>query len=167
MHTLYLISVWLHILAATAWIGGMFFLVTVMVPLLRRPDMRERGAELFHAFGPRFRVVGWIALGTLVVTGTINLICRGFTLAQIARGDVFEGRWGATLALKLSFVLAVLVMSGVHDFWLGPRAVRRARQDASPAEREKTRRVASFLGRATMLLALAIVAFAVALVRGA
>ena len=167
MHVLYLISVWLHILAACAWIGGMIFLVVVMVPLLRRPENRARAAELFHLFGARFRVVGWIALSTLVVTGVVNLVSRGFSLGQILRGDVFGGRWGSILALKLAFVVAVLAMSAVHDFWLGPRAVRRARENAPPSERERSRRAASLLGRATMLLALAIMAFAVALVRGA
>jgi hypothetical protein len=76
------------------------------------------------------------------------------------------GRWGATLAWKLAFVTAVLAMGGVHDFWLGPRATRLARENAPASVRERSRRVASLLGRLTLLFALAIVAFAVALVRG-
>jgi copper resistance protein D len=166
MHTLYLLSVWAHIVAAMTWIGGMLFLVTVMVPLLRKPGMRDRAAEVFHMFGARFRTVGWVALGTLVVTGIINLVYRGFTLAQIASGQVFAGPWGTILALKLAFVLTVLAISAVHDFWLGPRAVRLARAGAPPETRERFRRAASMLGRATLLLALAIVGLAVTLVRG-
>lgn len=166
MHSVYLVSVWLHIVAAMTWLGGMLFLVTVIVPLLRKPDMRARAAELFHLFGIRFRLVGWVALSTLVVTGVLNLVCRGFSLRQMLSGEVFAGRWGATLALKLSFVGAVLTMGLVHDFWLGPRAVRLAREGASPQVRERWRRMASMLGRATLLIALAIVALAVGLVRG-
>ena len=56
MRTLYLVSVWLHILAAMAWVGGMLFLVAVLVPLLRTPAMRPQATALFHgwarAFGP-------------------------------------------------------------------------------------------------------------------
>ena len=53
----------------------------------------------------------------------------------------------------------------VHDFWLGPRATRLAREDAPAAVRERWRRVASWMGRTTFLLSLAVMALAVTLVR--
>jgi uncharacterized membrane protein len=165
MRTLYLASVWLHIIAAMAWVGGMLFLVLVLVPLLRTPAMRPKAAELFHAIGTRFRLIGWVALGTLVVTGVFNVTFRGYRLGQLFDGEAFAGPWGHTLALKLSFVGAIVVLSGLHDFWLGPKAVRMARDDAPPEARERFRRIASMMGRATMLLALAVIALAVTLVR--
>lgn len=166
VHTLYLVSVWLHILAAMTWIGGMIFLVVVLVPMLRRPAMRERAAELFGILGVRFRTVGWAALATLIVTGVFNILHRGYRLEQLFTGDVFRGDWGHVLALKLAFVAAVVVLSAVHDFWLGPRATKAAREGASAEARERSRRLASILGRTTFTAALAIVALAVTLVRG-
>jgi len=166
MHALYVFSVWVHLLAAIAWIGGMLFLVTVMVPLLRRPEMRARAAELFHVVGLRFRTVGWIAIGVLVVTGITNLLLRGYTLGQVATGAVFAGPFGHTLAMKLTLVLGLLVLGVVHDFWLGPRATVLAREKPDSPERERARKVASWMGRTSMLLALAVVALAVMLVRG-
>jgi uncharacterized membrane protein len=165
MRELYLISVWLHILAAAAWIGGMLFLVAVLVPLLRTPELKPQATALFHAVGTRFRTVGWVALGTLVVTGLFNVTMRGYSLGQLFRGEAFVGRWGMTLALKLAFVTLILTVSAVHDFWLGPRATRLAEENASAAERERWRRVASYMGRTTFLLSLAVLALAVALVR--
>lgn len=165
VRTLYLVSVWLHIIAAMAWVGGMLFLVTVLVPLLRTPSMRPQAAELFYAVGMRFRVVGWIALGTLVATGTFNVTMRGYRLEQLFNGEAFAGRWGTTLALKLSLVALIVALSAVHDFWLGPRATRLARENAPESQREKGRRIASMMGRTTFLLALAVVALAVTLVR--
>ena len=165
MRSLYLVSVWLHIISAMAWVGGMLFLVTVLVPLLRTPAMRPQAAELFSAVGTRFRVVGWVALATLVVTGVFNVMGRGYRFEQLLNGDAFAGRWGGTLALKLSFVAMIVVMSGIHDFWLGPRAIRLARENAPQEEREKWRRIASVLGRTTFVLALAVVGLAVTLVR--
>lgn len=165
MRTLYLASVWLHIIAAMTWIGGMLFLVAVLVPMLRSPEMRPRAAELFRAIGTRFRVVGWIALVTLVITGAFNVTARGYRLAQIFDGEAFAGPWGHTLAAKLSLVLIIVLLSAVHDFWLGPLAVRLARNEAPAEVRERARRVASLMGRATLVLALAVVALAVTLVR--
>lgn len=166
MHTLYLASVWLHILAAMTWIGGMLFLVTVLVPLLRTPGMRDRAMELFHHVGLRFRVVGWSALGTLVLTGTANVLYRGFTLGQLFTGEAYEGSWGHALAGKLLLVGLIVVSSAVHDFYIGPKATRLAQEGAPADQRERLRRVASWMGRMTLLLALAVVAIAVTLVRG-
>ena len=109
--------------------------------------------------------MGWIALTTLVVTGVFNVTMRGYSVGQLLNGEAFTGRWGATLALKLSLVALIVLMSGVHDFWLGPRATRLARENAPAEVRETSRRVASWMGRTTFLLALAVVALAVTLVR--
>lgn len=165
MRALYLVSVWLHIVAAMAWVGGMLFLVTVLVPLLRTPAMRPRAAELFTALGRRFRIVGWIAIGTLVATGLFNVTMRGYRVGQLLNGDAFAGSWGTTLAVKLSLVTLIVALSGVHDFWLGPRATRLARENAPAAARERARRLASAMGRLTFLLAIAVVGLAVLLVR--
>jgi putative copper export protein len=127
--------------------------------------MRPQATALFHAVGTRFRPVGWVALSTLVVTGVFNVTMRGYSVGQLLNGEAFAGRWGMTLALKLSFVALILAMSAVHDFWLGPRATRLAAENATPQVREKWRRVASWMGRVTFMLALAVVALAVTLVR--
>jgi len=166
MHTLYLVSVWLHIIAAMTWIGGMLFLVTVIVPMLRQPSMRDRAMELFHLLGVRFRRVGWIAISLLIVTGVFNLLHRGYQLDQILSGAVFAGAWGHLLAGKLLLVALIVVSSALHDFYVGPTATRLAREGGSPERRERLRRLASWMGRTTLLLALAVVALAVTLVRG-
>jgi len=166
MQTLYLVSVWLHILAAATWLGGMVFLVTVLVPMLRNPDTRAQASLLFHQLGLRFRRVGWIALTTLVVTGVFNVLHRGYRLEQFFTGELYQGRFGHILAIKLVFVGVVLTLGVVHDFWIGPEATRLAQSaDAQPSERERWRRMASVMGRTTFALALAIVALAVSLVR--
>ena len=160
MNSLYLASVWLHLLAAMAWVGGMIFIIAVVVPMLRRPETRAHATELMQIAGRRFRIVGWLALATLIATGVFNVLHRGYQLEHLFTGEVFQGAWGRTLAHKLSLVAIVLVMSMVHDFWIGPRA---AEGDAEA--REKWRKVASIMGRVTFALALLIVALAVTLVR--
>ncbi|MBI3939223.1 MAG: DUF4149 domain-containing protein, partial [Acidobacteria bacterium] len=77
MYSLYLISVFLHLLAAIVWIGGMAFLGLILAPYLRQPGQRHMGPALFRATGTRFRVVGWICIGLLVLSGIFSLAYRG------------------------------------------------------------------------------------------
>ncbi len=119
---------WLHLMAAITWIGGMLFIALVLVPVTRRvadPALRTR---LVQDAGRRFRTVGWIALGLLLLSGLGNLWFRPYLLG------VGRFQW------KLGLVVLALVLSAVHDFVLGPRA---GRPGADPALRVR----ASWLAR--------------------
>jgi putative copper export protein len=161
MRGLYLLSVWLHVVAAAAWVGSLVFVAAVLVPVLRRGDDLTRGRVL-RAAGPAMRALGWTAFGLLLVTGIGNLAGRGFLPSDVA-GRLWWGPFGRALAWKLGLFLVVLALSAVHDFRLGPRAA--AAGPGSP-EAARLRRAASWLGRLNLLLALAILVFAVMLVRG-
>ena len=47
------VVLWLHLLAAVAWIGGMLFLATVLAPVTRNIPSSER-TELFSRVGRHF-----------------------------------------------------------------------------------------------------------------
>jgi uncharacterized membrane protein len=159
---LYELSVWLHILAACTWLGGMAFLVVVLVPLLRRRELADVALQLVESSGRRFRALGWGCLSTLVVTGMVNMSFRGVRWA-----DVLDGApAAAALRVKLMLVLAVLAISALHDFWLGPRAARMWREKPGSASASRDRRRAALLGRVNGTLALALVLLAVMVVRG-
>lgn len=165
MHALYLLSVWVHILAATVWIGGMLFLVLVVVPWLRKGG-RTDAAAFLRETGTRFRNVAWVCFGLLLVTGTFNLWIRGVRLGDFARADWLRSSFGETVVLKLSAFLLVLLISGVHDFVVGPRATKAIAADARSAKAQVYRRRASVLGRVNVALALILTAAGVMLVRG-
>ncbi|MFM2416568.1 MAG: hypothetical protein RL385_1291 [Pseudomonadota bacterium] len=162
----YLISVWLHILAATTWLGGMVFLVLVVVPILRRGD-RKSAAALMSASGKRFRSVGWTCFVVLLITGSFNLWWRGVGFAQLFDMTFAARGFGLVMWLKLSVFGLVLILSAVHDFVIGPRATALLQAAPAGADAERMRRVASLMGRVTALLALVLFALAVVLVRGA
>jgi uncharacterized membrane protein len=166
VHILYLVSVWLHILAATVWIGGMFFVVLVVVPWLRRGTDRAAGATFLRETGVQFRFVGWICFAILVVTGAFNLYARGVRLQDLVSADWYAAPFGKAFAVKLAAFLLVLAVSAIHDFVVGPRAVVALERDAAGADAQRYRRLASRLGRANALLALVLVAAGVMLVRG-
>lgn len=160
--------VFFHIIGAIIWVGGMLFLPLVLVPIVRREEPRARAA-LMSTVGHRFRTVGWIAIGVLLVTGVWNLHNRRLPWETILSADLFRGTWGQILAAKLGLVVALLALSVFHDFVLGPRSTRLAQErDAAGVAQgaERLRRLASWIGRVNALLALAIIFLAVALVRG-
>lgn len=165
MHLIYLLSVYLHILAAMVWIGGMLFLSLVIVPALRRWDDPAVSARLMGEAGRRFRTVGWIAVVTLALTGVVNAIGRWGGAALIESG-FWASQPGQVLAVKLAVVAGMVAMSVVHDFALGPRLSAARRSGLAEPEIARLRRRVTWLARANALLGLAVVALAVALVRG-
>jgi heme A synthase len=160
----YHLLVMLHVLAALLWLGGMFFLGLVGAPVLRRVEPPALRQELFHRLGVRFRTVGWAAIGTLVVTGTLILHVRDLlTPAVLGDGAFWRSPFGIALAVKLAAVAAMIVASAVHDFHLGPAAGRAA--PGSPQAAALRRRAAT-LARLNALVGLLLVAAAVRLARG-
>lgn len=165
MPPLYFVNVTIHVLAAMLWLGGMFFLAVVGAPALRAvepPALRQR---LFQELGVRFRTAGWWAIGVLLVTGVINLHYRHWLQwdGLLGSGAFWRTGQGHTFALKLAGVAAMLVVSFVHDFLVGPWA---GRATPGSAEAARLRRQAALLARANAILGLIVVMAAVRLARG-
>jgi len=165
MPTLYWISVTVHVLAAMFWLGGMLFLGLVGAPVLRAVESPAVRQALFATLGLRFRRLGWIAIGILVVTGVANLHYRGLLRWEGVLGDAVFWRTplGHALGAKLVAVTLMLVASAIHDFALGPAAGRAS--PGSPAA-VRLRRRAALLARANALIAVVLVVAAVRLARG-
>ena len=166
MQTLYTFSVFIHIVSAIIWIGGMFFLILVLIPVLRKPEFSPLFPSLFHNIGIRYRLVGWVSLALLVMTGIFNLAYRGYSIGDLLSGRLFEGPFGRTLYMMLVTVALILVVSAVHDFALGPKAGVLLREDPNSPRGRSLRRAAVMLGRLNFVLALLVVFLAVVLVRG-
>jgi uncharacterized membrane protein len=165
-HVLYVASVWLHILAAMVWIGGMAFLVLVLVQPLRNMERKDIAAALLATSGRRFRNVGWTCFAILIVTGVYNLYARGIRWDLATTTGFWKTPFGSVLALKLSIVAVLLAMSVVHDFFVGPRATDALARDPQSEEARRLRRWSSIAGRVTFLLSLVVVLLGVMLVRG-
>lgn len=91
------IRLFVHVLAATVWVGGQLVLAG-LVPGLRRLD-----PELPRKVARRFATIAWPAYAVLVVTGIWNLLAVHAT---------FTGEYGATLMAKIG----VVVVSGGSAF---------------------------------------------------
>lgn len=142
----YLVSVWLHILAAMTWVGGMVLLVIAVMPYFRRQDAATRAAFLAW-FGRRFRQISWACFAVLTATGTFNLWVRGVRIGDVLRSEWRETTWGQLLLVKLGLVAAAVAMTIAH-------------------ERLENPSVSRWTGRSLLVVGLAIVWIAVLLVRG-
>lgn len=162
---MYLTFVTIHVLAALFWLGGMFFLALVGAPLLRSVEPPEQRQRLFREMGLRFRSAGWIAIAVLVLTGIANLHYRGWLQWDNvwASSAFWHSGVGHSLACKLIAVTAMIIVSAIHDFILGPAA---GRQKPGSPSAIALRRHSSHLARANAILGIIIVIAAVRLARG-
>ncbi len=98
------VRIFLHVLAATIWVGGQITLAA-LVPVLRStPEVPKRAARQFNK-------IAWPAFGVLVLTGIWNII---------EERDKNHGSYAAVFGIKMIVVL----ISGVTAF-LHARATTR------------------------------------------
>jgi len=107
---LYTISVFIHVVAACAWVGSMLFFSVVVVPVLRRSDRAAAPGALVRLLGIRFRTFGWACIGALILTGALNLGLSGVGTDTLASGQFWANGFGRVLAYKLiASLLTVLI----------------------------------------------------------
>jgi len=139
-----------HLLAAAVWVGGTVALVFVGVPVVARLEGEARSRSM-RMLGRRWRPIGY---GSLLVLGV-----TGVPLAT-DEWDAGTGfRW--TLLAKVCAAVALVGLSILHDFVLGPRLGRELREGRPP----RTRPLLVVIGRAAFALTIAVPVLGVALTR--
>jgi putative copper export protein len=93
------IRLFLHVLAATVWVGGQLTLAA-LVPVLRR-----LGTEVPRTAARRFNQVAWPAFGVLLLTGVWNMT---------AERSKISGSYETTLVVKLVVVAISGVTAALH-----------------------------------------------------
>jgi putative copper export protein len=93
------IRLFLHVLAATIWVGGQLTLAALV------PALRRLGAEIPRAAARRFSQVAWPAFAILILTGIWNMIA--------VRGQI-TGSYQATLIVKLAVVAVSGITAALH-----------------------------------------------------
>ena len=96
---LHTIRLFLHVLAATVWVGGQLTLAG-LVPGLRAlsPDAPRKVAQ-------RFNRIAWPAYGVLVATGIWNIT---------AVHAKWSGKYGSTLIVKIVVVAVSGISAAAH-----------------------------------------------------
>jgi putative copper export protein len=92
------VRLFLHVLAATVWVGGQLVLAA-LVPALRRV-----GSDVPRTAARAFNRIAWPAFGVLVATGIWNIVAEG------DRGPAYR----TTLTVKLVVVAASGLTAYLH-----------------------------------------------------
>lgn len=102
------IRVFLHVLAATVWVGGQFTLAALV------PVLRSAGRDLTRAVARRFNTLAWSAFAVLIATGAWNIV------AERAR---IHGAYEVTLVVKVTVVLISGAAAWFHAKSRTPRGL--------------------------------------------
>lgn len=92
------VRLFLHVLAATVWVGGQITLAALV------PALRAAGTEVPKAAANAFNRVAWPAFAVLVLTGVWNV------LDEDQKGSAYEN----TLMLKYALVLVSCLTAYLH-----------------------------------------------------
>lgn len=112
-----------HVIAATAWTGGVMAMVAVLLPSARSLDPVQLGVVV-----GRFSTLALVAVAVLVTTGAVQSFAR-LDLVQ----DLWETPYGLALLAKILLLVAALALGALNLLRWGPRL--RARAAASSSRR--------------------------------
>ena len=116
-----LLILWLHLLGAVVWIGGLVFQLLVIAPALKRPPLVVERLRFSVSLEARFRYVMWPAVGLVLLTGLYNVM--NVLYATILSGGSMPATFLRLLSLKLLLVVLMLILHAVLRFAVHPGMV--------------------------------------------
>ena len=146
-----LVVLWVHLLGAVVWIGGLAYQTHVLLPVARRGDPRP-----FAEAARRARPVSWTAIALVVLSGFYNVT----QLGPLER--VMQSGAGLLLAAKFALVIVAVALAAQRDFAHVPilDAVLRQGGDAAAPLRAVGR-----IDRIVLLLAIVVIYLGLAVSR--
>ena len=145
------VNPWIHIMAATIWVGPQVFLFVAAVPALRTVEDTQVRARAMRVLTTRFGYLAWGALAVLVITGIANLYEHDLSVETL-----FERNFGIIFQVKMTLLIATVALTAVHSFIIGPRLLNMQESVADEAELAPTRRLSIIISSVNLLIALGI-----------
>lgn len=147
-----------HLFATLAWIGGMITNFFIYVPAIRKVLDPAGAGKLMFVVMNRFKIMVYISIGLLLLTGMISSYIHFTSTETIA----VTGSWNTLLVIKLS-LFALMSILAVYAFeFLAPRVSATAVKGPSPELQrlQKTQMIMALLG---FIMGIAIVILSAAL----
>jgi uncharacterized membrane protein len=165
---MYQLSVWIHILMAAIWTGGLIYTAAVAVPYAMSRGGEEQ-QRILRGLGRRFRLIAWASIAIAIITGLGNLTLRlsPISLGQLLSGEAFDptkvDRFiAAWLPMKLWLVGLMIALMLFHDI----TSIRAAKRYQGSPESAPGNPIGSAAAAIATLIAIAVLYVSVRLVRG-
>lgn len=146
-----LLVLWVHVLAAIVWLGGLAWQAHALAPAARRGEMRA-----FAMAARRGRPATWTAVALVVLSGFYNVT----ELGPLER--VMESGAGLLVAGKFLLVILAVALASQRDFAQVPRLARAVESGEDPTG---ALAAITWLDRIVLALGLAIVYLGLAISR--
>jgi copper resistance protein D len=149
--------VWLHLVAASIWVGGSIFIGVILSPML---NMITRTVEerivILIKIGRRFSYIAIPSFGILILTGIYN--SKAFLFDP---SSLYQTSYGVILLIKIALVIATLSAYIIHVKIINSETETRiATGSASRAYVQSIRSKIIFLGRTIVILSILILLLA-------
>jgi len=102
---------WIHVMAVSGWVGGLFAFQLHLRPSLTRSPESERRNLLAEAIR-RFSTVAMTAVGAMLLTGIYNIWVHVHSVPLLTGTD-----YGKILILKVSLVVPMVLLGGMNRFY--------------------------------------------------
>jgi copper resistance protein D len=148
--------VWLHLVAASIWVGGSIFIGVILSPMLNMltKTVEERIVILIN-IGRRFSYIAIPSFGVLGLTGIYN------SKAFLFDPSTYQTNYGVILLVKISLVVATLIAYIIHIRIINSETETRILTgNASKAFVQSIRSKIIFLGRTIVILSIMILLLA-------
>ena len=146
------VNPWIHIVAATIWVGPQVFMFVAAVPAVRTIEDMQVRTKVMRVITTRFNYLAWGALTVLVITGIANLYEHDLDVDQL-----FDLNFGVIFQVKMTLLIATVILTALHTRVLGPRVLDMQESVAEEADIAPVRRWSIIVSGANGLIALAIV----------
>lgn len=149
--------VWLHLVAASIWVGGSVFIGVILSPMLNTITKTvEERIVLLIKIGRRFSYIAIPAFGILILTGIYNSKAFLFEPSML-----YQTSYGVILLIKIILVVATLIAYIIHVKIINSETETRiVTGNASKAYIQSIRSKIIFLGRTIVILSIMILLLA-------
>lgn len=106
---------WLHLLAASLWVGGMLYIMLIYLPVLKGRPSIERTRSLLLTL-PRFSPYALAGVIIMALSGPFNATVHMYSFDQL-----YTTAYGRALVVKVACVCALLLTSAIHVLHMRPQ----------------------------------------------
>jgi len=154
---------WVHLVAASIWVGGSIFIGIVLAPLLKTiSDSIDGRLSIMIRVGRKFNKIAVPSLIILIVTGLYN------SSGYLTRPSLFlTTNYGLVLVAKIVLVIILIVTFIIHVRMIRTKVEKQIEsKELSEDAIQKLRSKIITLGRITVIVSVAILLMAALLRSG-